>query len=279
MRITNNPGEIVHSIDYQHAEPGGGISERRLDVLACATEGLPDALEGLVCTSDLQGREVPSAPGREPRLLGVLAAEELQLLSEMGALPDARQLGVLLAGDFYAAPDLSARGVSGDVTEVWRAFDRRFRWIAGVAGNHDQFPAGAGRPPGHPGDAGGFDLDDRVVALAGVRVAGVGGIIGRIGKPNRRPESEFRRVLQNVLSARPDVLVLHNGPDVPESGAPGSSLVRHCLLESPPCLVVCGHCYWRDPIRTLPNGTQICNVDSRVVVLRRQQGGRLPGRG
>ncbi len=48
-------------------------------------------------------------------------------------------VGVLLAGDFYTNPDLKRRGSAGDLEDLWIGFDERFRWVAGVASNHDLF--------------------------------------------------------------------------------------------------------------------------------------------
>jgi len=64
------------------------------------------------------------------------------------------------------------------------------------------------------------------------------------------------------------LVVLHGGPDVPELGRLGHPAIREALLEHPPTLVVCGHCHWKEPLATLANGTQVVNVDSRLIVLR-----------
>jgi hypothetical protein len=56
---------------------------------------------------------------------------------------------------------------------------------------------------------------------------------------------------------------------VPESGCRGKLVVRDCLLRNQPTLLVCGHCHWPKPVQTLPNGTQVCNVDSRLIVALR----------
>jgi hypothetical protein len=44
-------------------------------------------------------------------------------------------------------------------------------------------------------------------------------------------------------------------------------VIREVLLRHPPTVVVCGHCHWPEPLATLANGTQIVNVDSRMIVL------------
>ena len=66
-----------------------------------------------------------------------------------------------------------------------------------------------------------------------------------------------------------DVLVMHDGPDVPESRHRGSPVIRQALERLRPPLVVRGHAYWKQPLVELAGGTQVLNVDGRVVVLRR----------
>lgn len=56
---------------------------------------------------------------------------------------------------------------------------------------------------------------------------------------------------------------------VPGTNLPGAAAVRECRLAAAPTLVVCGHCYWQSPLQQLSNGTQVCNVDSRVVAFER----------
>lgn len=57
-------------------------------------------------------------------------------------------------------------------------------------------------------------------------------------------------MLGQVLDERPDVLVLHQGPDAPVQRRRGSPEVR-ALLEAQdhPAVVLCGHCYWEEPPR------------------------------
>ncbi len=45
-------------------------------------------------------------------------------------------------------------------------------------------------------------------------------------------------------------------------------MLREALEKARPTLVVRGHAYWELPMAVLPNGTQILNVDARVVVVR-----------
>ena len=36
-------------------------------------------------------------------------------------------------------------GASRDVSQVWAAFQHRFRWVVGVGGNNDRFPPDWGK--------------------------------------------------------------------------------------------------------------------------------------
>jgi Icc-related predicted phosphoesterase len=142
--------------------------------------------------------------------------------------------------------------------------------VCGVAGNHDLFGTTPAELAEFAKAAGIYYLDGDTVSVDSFRIGGVGGIIGRASKDFRRSEAEYRITLRQVLAARPDLLVLHSGPDVPSEELPGSAGVRDCLMEAAPTLVVCGHCYWESPFQFLANGTQVCNVDSRVVVLQQK---------
>jgi hypothetical protein len=278
MRILDWDPTPLHEVPYLVARPGGGATDRATLAITRATiEGLPAALDGLVLTADLQGRErlpptnrqrrAGTELGREGRrLLGQVAAEHLRRLGDHGDLPPADRLGVVLAGDFWAEPGSTRRGGLGKVGPVWAAFGGTGRWVAGVLGNHDQFD---GPRPTH-GDAGAAPrvtlLDGDIIAPDSCRLAGVGGIIGDPVKPNRKSERRYLGLLEDVLGAQPDIVLLHESPDVADRGCRGKPSIRDCLLRHPPTLVVCGHCHWPYPVQTLTNGTQVCNVDARLIV-------------
>jgi Icc-related predicted phosphoesterase len=146
------------------------------------------------------------------------------------------------------------------VTPVWQAFAHFFRWVAGVLGNHDRIVGGPG--------AGCHLLDGKAVSIDGLRVGGVGGIVGNPNKPNRRGPEEFTRLMSRVLMQSPDVMVLHCGPDT-DDGQTGDPHVRQALEAYAPPLAVFGHCHWKAPLAELETGTQLCNVDGRLVVAMR----------
>jgi Icc protein len=76
--------------------------------------------------------------------------------------------------------------------------------------------------------------------------------------------------MRKVLAAKPDVLVMHHGPDAERGELRGHPLIRRALDDSDGLLVICGHVYWREPLAMVRGGAQALNVDGRVVVLRRQ---------
>ena len=180
---------------------------------------------------------------------------------------------MLLAGDFYSNPDLKRRGSAGDVEDVWIGFAERFRWVAGVAGNHDLF---AGKSEfgkvfqRHPNV---YPLDGDLLEIDGLRLAGISGIFG---EPNRKPwrhnYSDYEAMFQMLMEERPDILLLHEGPNHPPERFRGSDFIRDLLLELSreirPKLVVNGHCHWPQPMVELSeSGPIVTNVDARVVVL------------
>ncbi|MCB9796147.1 MAG: metallophosphoesterase [Alphaproteobacteria bacterium] len=213
----------------------------------------------VVVLSDLQGREDrDGAPGR---LLGEAVAEELTLLAGLGEIADPKASLCLICGDLYDYPDLRKKGGSGPVDAVWQALAGVFGQVLGVLGNHDHLER---RPPAENARA----LDGELVEAGGLRVVGVDGIIGKASKPRRRPEAEFLAALDRALGAKPDLLLLHEGPAHPEFGhGLGSGAVRSRLRHTRDGGLLCfGHCHWDEPMVEL-GGWQALNVDGRVVVL------------
>ena len=240
--------------------------------LRAQVDGLPDELDALVAAGDLQGREPSYKCSDEPRLLGQLLADELELLSEVGEIPPLERVGVVLAGDLFARTGLDRRGGMGDVRDVWLALAAQCRWVTGVAGNHDVF----GLKPSLPdfrafcGSPGVHFLDGKTLELDGLRIAGLSGVIGRSTRPWRRDEDGFLGSVAALLQGAPDLLVMHDGPDVPELGLRGIPAVRE-LLETHrrELLLVRGHAYWEEPLVSIGRDVQVLNVDSRIMVLTR----------
>jgi Icc-related predicted phosphoesterase len=225
--------------------------------LAELTGPLADELDAIIACSDLQG--MAPGPGGRAELLGVEIAGVLEELAADGTLPPAPRTGVILAGDLYSVPLANKRGGHGDVSDVWVAFAERFAWVAGVAGNHDDVTEV--RKLGEKVHL----LDGDVAELDGLRIAGVGGIIGNPRKPGRRTEDDQLAVLDRVLAGEPDILVLHEGPRG-DAKQPGNDQIRRMIEETSTGLTICGHDHWHTALAEHTRG-QILNVDTRVVVL------------
>lgn len=228
---------------------------------------LPDGIDAIVVTADLQAREcVLGAASLPARLLGeVLPQLLIEEVFPLLELEDSSRIAAFLAGDFYTLPGLEKRGGTGDVSSVWQAFSDRFAWVAGVAGNHDLFgPKQETRLQPHDSM---HYLDGDVVELAGLRIGGIGGIIGKPSKPQRRQEMDYFQTLERILSQKVDVLITHEGPCGIDAGQQGDFRIRDCLEQYAPCLVIRGHKHWPYPLAQLPSGLQILNVDKQVVIL------------
>lgn len=270
IRLSNIEMQPLDRIRHLDAGRGGPAVERDLPVLRGTVNWLPDGLDALVVASDLQGREPRQLGADGPlRLLGCQVAETLERWCREGRLPPAARVGVVLCGDLYAHPELAKRGTHGDVRDVWRSFAARFRWVVGVAGNHDVFGEHAHRSERRPleGVARAHFLDGAVVDLDGLRIGGVSGVIGKPTRLFRMTEPDYLAAVERVLEAGVDILALHDGPDFPPLGLLGIPKVREVLERRPPVLVARGHCYWKEPLVTLEGGSQVLNADSRVVVL------------
>jgi hypothetical protein len=208
-------------------------------------------------------------------LLGEVVADELAMMGEAGDIPDPRHIGVLLAGDLYSSDTADIRGASGDVRGVWSAFASQFRWVAGVAGNHDTFgtPREKERLLGQPAI---HLVDGRTCEVDGLRIGGVSLISGPPEKRGRREESSQVAMVERVLHEDPEILVLHEGPDEPVHGQHGNSTLRSVVEGRNGLLVVCGHSHWDRPFATLPGGAQVLNVDARAVLLQRARSPNAP---
>ncbi len=270
MRILSIEETPTHEWRYLNAAPRGGTEAGRLPLLRATVDTLPPGLEAVIALSDLQGVAPHAQREGAVALLGEVMADELALMGEVGDLPHPSVTGILLAGDLYSNDAANVRGASGDVRGVWNAFSAQFRWVAGVAGNHDTFggPRERERFFQHPAH---HLLDGDVRDLDGLRVGGVSYIIGRPDKPGRREQLAHLERIQEVLLHEPEVLVLHEGPDDPSRELRGNPLIREVVEEGGDLLVVCGHCHWDTPLATLASGTQVLNVDTRAVLLQRAQ--------
>lgn len=227
---------------------------------------MPDGLDAVVVTADLQGRELPGRHSQHGlRLLGEVMPELVgQYLDALGVNSNAN-VGSILAGDFYTYPDLRGRGGTGDVTSVWQAFADNYKWVVGVAGNHDSFGE-SGKPFSRTNA---FFLDGDRKTLEGWEFAGLSGVIGNPKKNFRRTHDDFLVSLDDLIMPKTDVLIMHDGPSGRQSGYRGIEEALEIVETRLPQLVVRGHCHWQTPLVEVANGVQILNVDQTVAILTR----------
>jgi Icc protein len=261
MRIVKINDSPIQEIKYLVAATGNTrVVEKVLPIFVAEVDALPGGLNALIATSDLQGIE-PS----QRCLLGHTVAESLETLAFLGKIPSSQATGVLLAGDLYA--QTNSRGGEGDVRSVWFAFNRRFRFCAGVAGNHDLFGSSLEDMKAFRSTRGIHYLDGDITTLDGLCISGISGIIGKSNKPFRRREKDYIRALGHIVKQKPDILILHEPPNAPDAKLAGNELIRSKLATANDLLVICGHVHWKIPMVSLYSNVQVLNVESRVFVL------------
>ena len=236
-----------------------------LPVHLARTDQLPDSLDAIMISADLQGREVSSpAPNQPLRLIGEVLPDRMDDVFQRLGFNAVSRIGSILAGDLYTVPGCTERGGTGDATEVWNAF-AIYRWLVGVAGNHDTF--GDASHPSKRQDQH-FLSADRC-ELDGIRFAGLGGVIGNPRKNQRRTHDDYMENLELLLSKKTDIMVMHEGPRGDGGKYSGYVGVREVIESCPKTLVIRGHKHWPEPLIELKNGTQVLNVEATIVVLMR----------
>ncbi len=273
MRILNIQSQPIANFRYWNVQPGGqSVLEEDLPIQLGSIEGLPESIDALIVTSDLQGK---LREGTEEFLLGIKLPKFLADLIER-ELPQVstQKIGVLLCGDLFAT--LEKRGGLGDVKEVWQTFKQHFKWVAGVAGNHDYFGKRE-EIDRFKEEAGIHLLHKEIRSLDGITVAGLGGIIGNVNKINRMAENDYLQTLKDLLNQQPNILLQHQGPDFPPIGLPGHEGIRSVVEGSPRTLIFCGHVHWRTPSVEVGNGSQIVNAEKRVIILINSRSEQLAG--
>lgn len=256
---------------FPYLNVGGGrrkgkILNVRFPVYKAYVDRLPEELDALVVASDLQGNV---KQGDELLLMGELFPQFLKDLIEAELENvEAASTGVLLCGDLYA--NLEKRGGLGDVRPVWKAFRECFKWVAGVAGNHDDFGSFHEKLVFKLKEPNIHFLEKEEVQLDELKIGGVSGIIGSNNKAFRVPESDFLDYIEARLQKKPNILLLHEGPSCKEEGLMGSPEVRTIIESKKPTLVCCGHSHWWKHLVELDNGTQVLNADAKAFVLLRR---------
>ena len=265
MTVTIESTTLVDELRYSNAASGGGTEASSLPLTHVRTTGLvPEGLQALLLTSDLQGVAPVLTRGGALGLLGEAFVDWYGRLGDDGRVPQPSGVGVLIAGDMFSDPFARKRGATGDVGPAWEAFARDFAWVAGVAGNHDLFDSRASRSVLRRSHV--ALLDGDVATFDGLRIGGVGGIIGKKGKVNRKTPASFTNALLEVLVQSPDVLILHEGPPGPDPAQRGQIELEDTVQQRPPPLLVSGHVHWNEPFATVGAMTHV-NVDGRAMLL------------
>ena len=179
---------------------------------------------------------------------------------------------MILVGDLYADACLLKRGGSGDVEDIWIEFAKQFRWVTGVAGNHDLFEGKDEFPNAFQKISNIHPLHKSDITLDGLRIGGISGILGNPRKIWRYTDPEFYRAAMDLLRNKPmDCLVLHQGPSGSRKGMRGLQLVNESIIDAgrPPSMITFGHCYWPEPVDQ-SGECDLVNSDGRVFLLTRQ---------
>jgi Icc-related predicted phosphoesterase len=261
----------VESIEYKVVAKGGRneagmrVEETvRLPIyfgsLSCSNF---KTIEYLIITSDLQG--VIYEDGKS-KLLGEVLPAYLKMVFELELdYTKSEKIGVILCGDLYANAD--KRGGIGDVRNVWRAFNAMYKFVVGVAGNHDAF--------GDNMDINNFRreegihfLDNQVIKIDGVRFGGLGGIIGDPKKPNRVNEADYLIKLKNILLRQPEFVLLHESPSNQNESLAGNYQIEETIYNSPANVIICGHTHWDNPSFQKVNRSTILNTDAKCYILK-----------
>lgn len=271
MEIELNNLEPIEKFSYKVVAQGGRdengnrvIKEENLPIYlgTIINSGIKD-IEYIIIASDLQGNVFEKD---EPKLLGEVLPSFLELLFQIEfEFVDWKKVGVLLCGDLYAR--LDKRGGLGDVKNVWRAFNGKFGFVVGVAGNHDDF----GKPEEFESfiqEEGIHYLHNQIRKVRKLKIGGISGIIGRPDKPFRNDESKHLKELEKLLLAQPDFVLLHEGPNNINPELQGNDKIREIIERSKRNIIFCGHNHWNCSLIEKENGTQILNVDSKCFILK-----------
>lgn len=273
MKICSKQLALLRSFISLNAAKGGGRTEKKTLPLLHGQADWPagTGLEAVIIVSDMQCYEATPRAGQARRLMSHALIEELCAMGGQGHIPTSTSTGVILAGDFHAEANLIDRGGTGDVQEIWLRFAEHFRWVAGVAGNHDLFHGEARFPDSFDAIDNLFALHGRSVEVDGIKLAGFSGICGSSRKPWRNSDRDTERGIAELLLGNPDVLILHQGPE--DRGARSLAGVVDATLDeygSRLPLLVFGHRHWPEPLNERGE-TMMLSVDSRIVVLTRAE--------
>jgi hypothetical protein len=260
MKIEKFASSPSHSIPYTI----GSNVDAVLPFYSAVVDELPDGLDLIIATGDLQGVVRNDEHATGGAALGIELASTLVRLQREGALPQKDRTAILLTGDLQPSAGVE------DVTGVWFALSAACSWIAGVAGNHDAFdgisePIEAGLAMLCPNL---FLLQEAIARIGSLVIGGRSGIASgdRVGDLACL-ERDFASAVGALVQERPDIMLMHDGPNVAGTELAGWPAVRAAIEAAPPTLVFRGHDSWPRRMATLNNGTQVVNVEGAVALL------------
>ncbi len=73
-----------------------------------------------------------------------------------------------------------------------------------------------------------------------------------------------------MLDQTPDITILHESPAFLEENLEGNEKIRNIIEASPTNLIISGHKPWPIPYIKFRNGSQLLNVNERVVILTKK---------
>lgn len=269
FRITHLHTEPTATFTYRNVSSRGVLERETWPVHAGQAVGLPGDLDALLLISDLQGHADPKLNGGRPgQLVGEYFPEFYLEHYRAHAWPGPEKVGVVLAGDLFALPD--RRGGLGETRAVWRAMSQTFRWCVGVLGNHDLVDGKDSASIRGPLMERCWLLDGGTFEEGGLVIGGVGGVIGRSGRANRRPEDIYCQRLIEAVTDETDLIVIHEAPDVGAGGGRCNRIITDALNDLGWAgTVVCGHSKWQTWYHPSDDGFSVLNTEGRAVLLTR----------
>jgi 3',5'-cyclic-AMP phosphodiesterase len=255
----------IGTISYRDRLRSGAIGRKAVPVLRATLDGLPAGLPGIVALGDLQGS---GGNASAPRLPTFDAIDELNRLAANGTIPALREMIAVTVGDLFAHLDSHKRGGGGDVRGCWRALRAQFRAVVGVAGNHDRFGDIDAEYNAFRAEDEIHLLDTESVVVAGLRFAGICGVIGNVRREFRHAEDDFHAAIDLLVQSRPDFLLLHEGPVTSADPARTANAgIRERCARLNTGVVICGHNQTVHPLQHLASRTQVLSAHERVIVL------------